>query len=175
MSKFAIHILVYVKNELSKDEHDKFKIGYEVEDNDECIIFTPTMFKEALESYAKDHDIIYKVEPTDLHQRLQMYLATSHVPPHVESKIKRIIEYIELVYDYYIGVENGPHKIPSTPPPAPEKVLQSKTITTLPLKLQKLKNQINQLGKFINLTFEPEQTKTTETVEMVVEEKCNND
>ena len=104
MSKFAIHISVYVKNELSKDDRDKFKIGYEVEDNDECIIFTHTMFKEALESYAKDHDIIHKVEPTDLHQRLQMYLATSHVPPHVESKIKRIIEYIERVYDDYIGV-----------------------------------------------------------------------
>jgi hypothetical protein len=71
--------------------------------------------------------------------------------------------------------ENGPHIIPSTPPPAPEKVLQSKTITTLPLKLQKLKNQINQPGKFINLTFQqPEQTKTRMTVETVVEEKCNS-
>jgi hypothetical protein len=31
-----IHISIYIKNDSPKDEHEKYKTGYEVEDNDPC-------------------------------------------------------------------------------------------------------------------------------------------
>ena len=89
---------------MAKDPREEYKIGYEVEDNDECLIFTPTMFEEALDSFAKDHNIIYKVTVTQLRQRLQAFMMSSVVPTHIQAKIEGIIKYIEKNSDIYVGV-----------------------------------------------------------------------
>jgi hypothetical protein len=68
------------------------------------LIFTPVMFFEALDSFAKDHDLIYEVTLSQLRQRLEAFMMSAVVPPHIEAKIKGIIKYIENNSDIYIGV-----------------------------------------------------------------------
>ncbi|CAB3977898.1 Hypothetical predicted protein [Paramuricea clavata] len=103
--KFEIHISVHIVNNESKGDDDLYKIGYEVCDNDEDIIFTPTIFVEAFACFAKDEDLIYKVDPETLRHRLEFYQSESAVPPDVVTKIENIIKYIERHYDDdYIGV-----------------------------------------------------------------------
>ncbi|CAB3997395.1 Hypothetical predicted protein [Paramuricea clavata] len=104
-AEFEIHISVHVLNEAHKGDYDRYKIGYEVTDNDKSIIFAPTIFKEAFASFAKDQDLIYKVDPDTLRHRLSLFQFESEVPPDVVTKIENIIKYIERHYaSDYIGV-----------------------------------------------------------------------
>jgi hypothetical protein len=102
--QLPIHISIYVKNTEAKGDYDELKIGYEVEDNDECLIFTPTMFTEALDSFAKDHDKIYGVTLHQLRQRFAAFQMSAVVPPHIRSKIEGIIKYLEKHPDIYAGI-----------------------------------------------------------------------
>ncbi|CAB3980302.1 Hypothetical predicted protein [Paramuricea clavata] len=103
--KFEIHISVHVKNESHRGDYDLYKIGYEVCDNDESIIFTPTIFQEAFAAFTYDSDHIYKVDPETLRYRLRLFQFESEVPPDVVTKIENIIKYIERHWDNdYIGV-----------------------------------------------------------------------
>jgi hypothetical protein len=76
--QLPIHISIYVKNDEATGEHDKLKIAYEIEDNDECLIFTPVMFREALNSFAKDHEylIVESIHCNILMQRIRMMCYT---------------------------------------------------------------------------------------------------
>jgi hypothetical protein len=81
-----IHISIYIKNESPKAEDNQYIIGYEVEDNDPCLIFTPVMFLEALSSFAKDHDLIYETTVSQLRQRLETFMMSTVVPSHIQAK-----------------------------------------------------------------------------------------
>jgi hypothetical protein len=102
--QLPIHISKYVKNDEATGEHDQLKIAYEIEDNDECLIFTPVMFREALNSFAKDHDVIYDVTLDQLRHRFEAFQMSSVVPPHIHSKIERLINYVEKHLDIYAGI-----------------------------------------------------------------------
>jgi hypothetical protein len=102
--QLPIHISIYVKNTEAKGDYDQLKISYEVEDNDECLIFTPIMFSEALDSFAKDHDKIYGVTLDQLRQRFAALQMSAVVPPHIGSKIEGIINYVEKHPDIYVGI-----------------------------------------------------------------------
>jgi hypothetical protein len=102
--QLPIHISIYVKNDEAKGDYDQLKIGYEVEDNAECSIFTPIMFREALDSFAKDHDKIYGVTLYQLRQRFAAFLMSAVVPPHIHSKVEGIIKYVEKHPDIYAGI-----------------------------------------------------------------------
>ncbi|CAB4008960.1 Hypothetical predicted protein [Paramuricea clavata] len=69
---------------------------------------------------------------------------------------------------------------PASSPASNKKILQAKPVTTIPLKIQKLKKSLNQQSnsEFLNLSFQPvEQTKTTEkiVVDTVLQEKCSDE
>ena len=93
-----------MENELAKTPGEKLKIGYEVKDDDDCLIFTPVMFREALHSFAKDNDLIYEVTVAQLCQRLAAFEISAVVPPHIRAKIEGIINYIEKNSTIYRGV-----------------------------------------------------------------------
>ena len=100
----TIHIAIYILNSESNDPREKFKIGYEVEDNDPNLLITPDLFRECLESFAKDQDVIYPIPPDELRHWLAAFEMKAVVPSHIRAKIERIIGYIERNLEIYGGV-----------------------------------------------------------------------
>jgi hypothetical protein len=100
-----IHITIYLKNENSKDGTDKYVPGYEIsEGENDQILFSPHIFPKAFLDWCMDGEHIVNVSPLDIRTRLTALQHTHTVTPYVESKINRIITYIENNIEQYIGV-----------------------------------------------------------------------
>jgi hypothetical protein len=95
MSNTVIHIEIYLLNLNSNNPRTKYKCSYEIEDNDENILFSPFMFRECIRDYCKDQKTIIGITPNDLCQRLYAFELQTRPPAYIQSKIKNIIKYIE--------------------------------------------------------------------------------
>jgi hypothetical protein len=102
--KVTIHVSIYVVNSESNDPRSHLKIGYEIEDNDENLLFTNDILKECLASFAKDLDEIYELTPEVLRFRLSEFEIKTVVPPHIRANIEGMIKYIEKHAEEYRGI-----------------------------------------------------------------------
>ena len=96
MSDTVVHIEIYLLNLKSNNPCEKYKLCYEVDDNDENILFSPFIFRECIRDFCQDRETIIAITPDDLRQRW--------VPAHIRSKIENIIKYIEKNQDRYVGI-----------------------------------------------------------------------
>jgi hypothetical protein len=100
-----IHITIYLKNKNSTNNKDKYIPSYEVsEGENDQVLFSPHIFPKAFLDWCKDGGHIINVSPLDIRTRLMTLQRTHGVTPYVESKINRIITYIENNIERYIGV-----------------------------------------------------------------------
>ena len=100
-----IHITIYLKNENSTNDTNKYIPTYEVsEGENDQVLFSPHIFPSAFLDWCKGGEHIINVSPLDIRTRLMTMKRTSGVTPYVESKINNIITYIENNIERYIGV-----------------------------------------------------------------------
>jgi hypothetical protein len=100
-----IHITIYLKNENSTNDKNKYIPSYEVtEDDTDQLLFSQHIFPEAFVDWCKDLGHIIYVSPWDIRTRLTTLQHTHSVPSYVETKINKIITYIENNIEQYIGV-----------------------------------------------------------------------
>jgi hypothetical protein len=100
MSKTLVHVQIHFG-----DKTKNYIAPYDIADNDEDVLFTPYMFKDALGIWTLDDLEGFVVIPIqDLWERLAIFCATVVVPPYVISKLKDMINYIERHKDEYIGI-----------------------------------------------------------------------
>jgi hypothetical protein len=104
MSDTVVHIEIYLLNLKSNNPCEKYKLCYEVDDNDENILFSPFIFRKCIRDFCQDRETIIAITPDDLRQRLQAFELKTRVPAHIRSKIENIIKYIEKNQDRYIGI-----------------------------------------------------------------------
>ncbi|CAB3979022.1 Hypothetical predicted protein [Paramuricea clavata] len=104
-SDALIHITIYLENECSENNKDKYTPSYEVsEDNSDQMIFSQHIFPEAFADWLKDGGHIIDVSPLDIRTRLTVLKQSQGMTSYVESKINRIADYIENNIEKYIGV-----------------------------------------------------------------------
>ena len=53
-----VHIDIYILNDKAQTPHEKYKIGYEVEDNDKNILFSPVILKECIRDFVHHAETI---------------------------------------------------------------------------------------------------------------------
>ena len=100
-----VHITIYLKNDHSQDNDDKYTPSYEVsEDENDQILFSQHIFPEAFNDWCYDGAHIVDVSPLDMRNRLAALQLSHSVPLCVESKIKGIIKHIEDNLKRYIGI-----------------------------------------------------------------------
>ena len=100
-----VHITIYLKNNHSQNNDDKYIPSYEVsEDENDQILFSQHIFPEAFDDWCHDGAHIVDVSPLDMRKRLATLQLSHSVSPYVESKIKGIIDHIEDNIDRYIGI-----------------------------------------------------------------------
>jgi hypothetical protein len=100
-----IHITIYLKNNDSQDDNDKYIPSYEVsENNNDQLLFSQHIFPEAFRDWCYDGEHIVDVSPLDMRKRLAALQQSHGVPPCVESKIRGIIKHIEENLKRYIGI-----------------------------------------------------------------------
>jgi hypothetical protein len=96
--------LVYVQIHFG-DKVQNYIAPYEIVDNDENILFTPYMFKDALGIWTLDNLEGFVVIPIqDLWERLDIFRTTCVVPPSIISKLENMINYIERHKNEYAGI-----------------------------------------------------------------------
>jgi hypothetical protein len=104
-SESLVHITIYLKNDYSENNKDKYIPSYEVsEDEGDQIIFSQHILPEAFKDWCKDGEHIVHVSPWDIRIRLAALQQSHGVTSYVESKINRIINHIENNIDRYIGI-----------------------------------------------------------------------
>ena len=97
---------------LNKKEKEKEKIntviGYEIEDNDKNILFSPFLFKESIQDWCSDKDYVRYYELETIKQR---YILMKKEVKGIEEKhsdicfkIENLIKYIENNLDLYAGI-----------------------------------------------------------------------
>jgi hypothetical protein len=100
MSKTLVHVQIHFG-----DKTKNYIAPYDIADNDEDVLFTPYMFKDALGIWTLDDlEGFVVISIQDLWERLAIFCATVVVPPYVISKLKNMINYIERHKDEYIGI-----------------------------------------------------------------------
>jgi hypothetical protein len=100
-----IHITIYLKNENSTNDTNKYIPSYEVsEGENDQVLFSQHIFPKAFLDWCQGGGHIINVSPLDIRTRLMTMKRTSGVTPYVESKINNIITYIENNIERYIGV-----------------------------------------------------------------------
>ena len=100
-----VHITIYLKNNHSQDDNDKYIPSYEVsENNNDELLFSQHIFPEAFKDWCYDGGHIVDVSPLDMRKRLAVLQQSHDVPQCVESKIEKIIKHIEDNLDHYIGI-----------------------------------------------------------------------
>jgi hypothetical protein len=99
-----IHITIYLKNDQSTGNHDKYIAAYNVDDDDSNLLFSPDIFPEPFLDWCKDLGNIINV-PTDLiRTRLKTYTTTHSAPSHIVAKIEAIANFIDKNIDKYAGI-----------------------------------------------------------------------
>ena len=100
----VIHVTLYVKNPAFTCGKNKYCEGYNVDDNDADLLFSPTIFPECIEDWAYHRGNIINLSAEVLRERLEEFQTTHTVPVYVVSKIKSIIGYIKRHDTTYVGV-----------------------------------------------------------------------
>ena len=100
----VIHITLYVKNDKSTCDKDQYCEGYNVEDNDADLLFSPNIFPECIADWCHHRGNIIKISAADISARLDQFQTTHTVPVYVASKIEGIIRYIKRHNDSYVGI-----------------------------------------------------------------------
>jgi hypothetical protein len=96
--------LVYIQIHFG-DKVKNYIAPYEVADNDENVLFTPYMFKDALGIWTHDNlEGFVVISIQDLWERLAIFRTTVVVPPYVISKLENMINSIERHKDKYAGI-----------------------------------------------------------------------
>jgi hypothetical protein len=100
MGESLVYVQIHFGNKLQN-----YIAPYEIIDNDENVLFTPHMFKDALGIWTHDNLEGFVVIPIqDLWERLDIFCTTTVVPPSVISKLKNMINYIERHKNEYAGI-----------------------------------------------------------------------
>ena len=99
-----IHITLYVKNDKSTCNKDRYCEGYNVEDNDDDLLFSPIIFPECIADWAHHRGNIIKLTAADIRTRLDEFHTTHTVPVYVAAKIEGIIRYIKRHDADYLGI-----------------------------------------------------------------------
>ena len=100
MSETLVHVQIHFG-----DKTKNYIAPYDIADNDEDVLFTPYMFKDALGIWTLDNLEGFVLIPIqDLWERLSIFCATVVVPPYVISKLENMINYIERHKDEYVGI-----------------------------------------------------------------------
>ena len=99
-----IHISIYLKNDNSKGDDDKYISVYNVDDDDANLLFSPEIFPEPFIDWCKDLGHIVHVPSDLIRTRLQTYVSTHSVESHIVAKIKGIADYIDRNLDKYVGI-----------------------------------------------------------------------
>ena len=95
-----IHISIYLKNDNSKGDDDKYISVYNVDDDDANLLFSPEIFPEPFIDWCKD----LGSSPDLIRTRLQTYVSTHSVEPHIVAKINAIADFIDRNLDKYVGI-----------------------------------------------------------------------
>jgi hypothetical protein len=96
--------LVYIQIHFG-DKKKNYVAPYETVDNDEDVLFTPHMFKDALNEWIHGRIENFVVIPiVELWNRLDIFRTKVLVPPYVVSKLENMIRYIERHEDEYAGI-----------------------------------------------------------------------
>ena len=96
--------LVYIQIHFG-DKNKNHIAPYETVDNDEDVLLTPHMFKDALNEWSRDRFNTFVVIPIDeLWNQLAIFRAKVLVPPYVVSKLENMIRYIERHEEEYAGI-----------------------------------------------------------------------
>ena len=98
-----IHISIYLKNDQATGDKDKYKPVYNVDDDDENLLFSPVIFPEPFLDWCKHLGNIVNVPSHLIRTRLETYSTTHSVPPHIVAKIKAIADFIDRNIDKYVG------------------------------------------------------------------------
>jgi hypothetical protein len=100
MSKTLVHVQIHFG-----DKTNNYIAPYDIDDNDENILFTPYMFKDALGIWTLDNlEGFVLISIQDLRDRLAIFCNTVVVPPYIISKLEKMINYIERHKDEYVGI-----------------------------------------------------------------------
>ena len=100
----VIHITLYVKNDKSTCTKNQYCEGYNVDDNDGDLLFSPIIFPECIADWAHHRGNIIDVPTSLIRTRLTELQRTHTVPTCVVSKIESIIKYIERHSAIYVGI-----------------------------------------------------------------------
>jgi hypothetical protein len=99
-----IHITIYLKNDQSTGNDDKYNAAYNVDDDDLNLLFSPHIFPEPFLDWCKDLGNIINVPPDLIRTRLKTYTTTHSVPAHIVAKIEAIANFIDKNIDKYVGI-----------------------------------------------------------------------
>ena len=95
-----VNIEIFLKN-----ENNKSYLGYEVDDNDENLLFTPFLFPECLAQFYNDENIVREITPEIIKRRLEeMKKKVIMIPDDMIYKIECLINFIHKHCDSYIGI-----------------------------------------------------------------------
>ena len=98
------HIEIHFKT-LGQDIQHNYVAPYELVDNDQDLLFTPYMFKDALNEWCHDRlDTFVEITIADLWGRLRVFRESVNVPPYIVSKLENMIKYIEKHEKEYVGI-----------------------------------------------------------------------
>jgi hypothetical protein len=100
----VIHVTLYVKNPASTCHKDKYCEGYNVDDDDNDLLFSPNIFPECIEDWCHNRGNIIDISAETIRERLEEFQTTHTVPVYVVSKIESIIGYIKRHDTVYVGV-----------------------------------------------------------------------
>jgi hypothetical protein len=99
-----IHISIYLKNDNPKGDDDKYIPVYNVDDDDVNLLFSPDIFPEPFVDWCNDLGNIVHIPSDLIRTRLQTYVSTHSVEPHIVAKINAIADFIDRNLDKYVGI-----------------------------------------------------------------------
>ena len=95
---------IYVEVYLNK--HGKTYVGYEIEDKDDVILFSPFIFSDCLHVFAtEEKEKSLFISPEEIKKRFKL-LKTKIIPlpENIDFKISRLICFIEKNIKFYQGI-----------------------------------------------------------------------
>jgi hypothetical protein len=99
-----IHVTIYLKNDNPKGDDDQYIPAYNVDDDDANLLFSPDIFPEPFFDWCHDLGNIVRVPSELIRTRLQTYVSTHIVEPHIVAKINAIADFIDRNSKKYVGI-----------------------------------------------------------------------
>ncbi|CAB3978030.1 SET domain-containing [Paramuricea clavata] len=106
------HITIYMKNEFSTNDTDKYIPSYEITENsNDQVLVSDRIFPEAFQDWCRDGGHIVQIQPWDIRARIKTLHNELCITPYVESKMIKIAEHIEKNIEKYIDkIYEAPRK-----------------------------------------------------------------